>query len=87
MSRPLVQAFQAASAEGDVRALPPSQDRLYQQIICRFDPLVEVVCDKETELENFLNDRIHGQPDIAHVEVMTRLGMFKNQFLLKRNVP
>ena len=53
----------------------------------RFDLLVEVVCDEETELTSFLNDHIHGQPDIAHVEVMTRLGMFKNQFLLKRNVP
>ena len=53
----------------------------------RFDLLVEVVCDEETELASFLNDHIHGQPDIAHVEVMTRLGMFKNQFLLKRNVP
>ena len=53
----------------------------------RFDLLVEVVCDEETELEKFLNDHIHGQPDIARVEVMTRLGMFKNQFLLKRNVP
>ena len=53
----------------------------------RFDLLVEVVCDEETELANFLNDHIHGQPDISHVEVMTRLGMFKNQFLLKRNVP
>ena len=52
----------------------------------RFDLLVEVVCDEETELTSFLNDHIHGQPDIAHVEVMTRLGMFKNQFLLKRNV-
>ena len=53
----------------------------------RFDLLVEVVCDEETELASFLNEHIHGQPDIAHVEVMTRLGMFKNQFLLKRNVP
>ena len=53
----------------------------------RFDLLVEVVCDEETELASFLNDHIHGQPDISHVEVMTRLGMFKNQFLLKRNVP
>ncbi len=50
----------------------------------RFDLLVEVVCDEETELAHFLNEHIHGQPDIAHVEVMTRLGMFKNQFLLKR---
>ena len=53
----------------------------------RFDLLVEVVCDEETELTTFLNDHIHGQSDIAHVEVMTRLGMFKNQFLLKGHVP
>ena len=53
----------------------------------RFDLLVEVVSDDETELPIFLNEHIHGQPDIAHVEVMTRLGMFKNQFLLKRHVP
>ena len=53
----------------------------------RFDLLVEVVCDEETGLAVFLNEHIHGRPDIAHVEVMTRIGMFKNQFLLKRNVP
>ena len=53
----------------------------------RFDLLVEVVCDEETELALFLNEHIHGQSDIAYVEVMTRLGMFKNQFLLKRHVP
>ncbi len=53
----------------------------------RFDLLVEVVCDEETELENFLNEHIHRRSDIAHVEVMTRIGMFKNQFLLKRHVP
>ena len=53
----------------------------------RYDLLVEVVCDEETELAQFLNEHVHGQPDIAHVEVMTRIGMFKNQFLLKRHVP
>ena len=53
----------------------------------RFDLLVELVCDRETELTGFLNQHIHGQSDIAHVEVMTRLGMFKNQFLLKRHLP
>jgi len=53
----------------------------------RFDLLVEVVCDEETELAPFLNEHIHGHPDIAHVEVMARIGMFKNQFLLKRHAP
>ncbi len=53
----------------------------------RYDLLVEVVCDEEAEFASFLNEHIHGHSDIAHVEVMTRLGMFKNQFLLKRHVP
>ena len=53
----------------------------------RFDLLVEIVCDRELEFATFLNEHIHGQPDIAHVEVMTRIDMFKNQFLLKRHVP
>ena len=68
--------------------LDPHQAVVYVMWVSgRFDLLVEVVCDEETELASFLNDHVHGQPDIAHVEVMTRLGMFKNQFLLKRNVP
>ena len=53
----------------------------------RYDLLVEVVCDEETELAIFLDEHIHGHSDIAHVEVMTRIGMIKNQFLLKRHVP
>ena len=53
----------------------------------RFDLLVEVVCDEETELAIFLDEQIHGHSDVARVEVMTRIGMFKNQFLLKRRVP
>ncbi len=53
----------------------------------RYDLLVEVVCDEETELAIFLDEHVHGHSDVAHVEVMTRIGMFKNQFLLKRHVP
>ena len=53
----------------------------------RYDLLVEVVCDEETELAIVLDEHIHGHSDIAHVEVMTRIGMFKNQFLLKRHMP
>ena len=68
--------------------LDPHQAVVYVMWVSgRFDLLVEVVCDEETELTTFLNDHIHGQPDVAHVEVMTRLGMFKNQFLLKGHVP
>ena len=52
----------------------------------QFDLLIEVVCDKGVDFSQFLNEVIYGHADIAHVEVMTRIGMFKNQFLLKRHV-
>ncbi len=52
----------------------------------QFDLLIEVVCDEGDEFTNFLNRVIYGHADISHVEVMTRIGMFKNQFLLKRHV-
>ena len=52
----------------------------------QFDLLVEVVCDEGVEFTDFLNRVIYGHTDIDHVEVMTRIGMFKNQFLLKQHV-
>ncbi len=51
----------------------------------RYDLLVEVVTDERDQLLTFLEDHIHGQPDIADAETMTGLRNFKNQFLLKRN--
>ena len=89
MSQPTVHAPWTATVDGDstVRRSPISSpnDDLNQQII-RFDLLVEVVCDEQTELARFLNAHTLGQPDIDHVEIMTRIGRFKNQFLLKRHV-
>ena len=52
----------------------------------RYDLLVELVCDAETAFTDFLERHLYGQPDIAQLEVMTGIGMFKNQFLLKRHV-
>lgn len=53
----------------------------------RFNLLVEIVCEEESGVATFLSEHVHSDPDIAHVEVMTRIGMFKNQFLLKRHLP
>jgi len=53
----------------------------------RYDLLVEVVCDLEVDFRSFLNAHIFGAPDIASVEVMSNIQMFKNQFLLKRHFP
>ena len=52
----------------------------------RFDLLVELVCDADEDFTAFLNAQIYNQVDIAHVEVMSCIDMFKNQFLLKRHV-
>ena len=74
--------------EAVARRLDPHPAVVYVMWVSgRFDLLVELVCDEQAEFADFLNRHIHGRPDIAHVEVMTRLGMFKNQFLLKRHVP
>lgn len=51
----------------------------------RYDLLVEVVTDDHNQLLAFLEEHVHGQPDIVSAETMTGLKNFKNQFLLKRN--
>jgi Lrp/AsnC family transcriptional regulator, regulator for asnA, asnC and gidA len=51
----------------------------------RYDLLVEVVFDSRQAFLKFLQDHCYGQEDIAEIEVMTGLEMYKNQFLLKRD--
>lgn len=50
----------------------------------RYDLLVEIVADSRDEFMAFLEGQCFDQPDIASIEVMTSLAMYKNQFLLKR---
>lgn len=52
----------------------------------RFDLLVEIVTDTEEEFLEFLENQFFDQKDVDGVEVMTCLSMFKNQFLLKRDL-
>ena len=52
----------------------------------RFDLLVEIVCESEDDFLNFLANHCFDQTDIARLEVMTGLAMYKNQFLLKQAV-
>jgi Lrp/AsnC family transcriptional regulator for asnA, asnC and gidA len=53
----------------------------------RFDLLIEVVTESEERFLDFLERHCYDQNDIAQIEVMTGLAMYKNQFLLKRDVP
>ena len=50
----------------------------------RYDLLVEIVCESDEDFLGFVAANIYDQTDIAGVEIMTGLAMFKNQFLLKR---
>ena len=53
----------------------------------RYDLLVEIVCDAREDFVQFLLDHCYSQTDIASIETMTGIAMYKNQFLLKRSVP
>ncbi len=53
----------------------------------RLDRPVELVCGEEAEFATFLNEHIHGQPEVAQVEAMTRIDMSENQFLPRHHVP
>lgn len=53
----------------------------------RFDLLVEIVSESEEDFLAFLSKHCFDQKDIASVEVMTGLAMYKNQFLLKQDYP
>ncbi len=49
-----------------------------------FDLLIEVVCETEEIFREFLETHCFNNEDIAQLEIMTSIEMFKNQFLLKR---
>jgi len=52
----------------------------------RYDLLIEVVCDSSQSFQTFIENHCFGSDDIDQIEVMTGIEMFKNQFLLKRQV-
>jgi Lrp/AsnC family transcriptional regulator for asnA, asnC and gidA len=52
----------------------------------RYDLLVEIVTDSKGDFERFTLEHCYGQADIASIEIMTGLVMYKNQFLLKNHV-
>jgi Lrp/AsnC family transcriptional regulator for asnA, asnC and gidA len=51
----------------------------------RYDLLVEIVCESDEDFLAFLSEHCFDQDDIASLEVMTGLAMYKNQFLLKQD--
>ncbi len=54
-------------------------------VAARYDLLVEVICETHEGLQRFLIEHCYGHPDIAAVEPMIGLAMYKN--LLKWGQP
>ena len=54
-------------------------------VAARYDLLVEVICETHDDLRGFLFEHCYGHPDIASVEPMIGLAMYKN--LLKWGRP
>jgi len=52
----------------------------------QFDLLIEIVTETQDQFLEFIEEHFFAQPDIDSVDVMTCLSMFKNQFLLKRDM-
>jgi Lrp/AsnC family transcriptional regulator for asnA, asnC and gidA len=52
----------------------------------RYDLLIEVVCETRGAFQDFLERYCFGHRDIDSIEVMSGIEMFKNQFLLKRQM-
>ena len=50
------------------------------RVAARFDLLAEVVCGSPDELREFLDDHCYGSDDIAQVEPMMGLGLYKSLF-------
>ena len=44
----------------------------------QFDLVVEVICETHSSLRSFLLEHCYGQPDIASVEPMLALALYKN---------
>ena len=48
------------------------------RVAARFDLLVEVVCEDPDELKHFLDEHCYSLPEIASVEPMIGLGLYKS---------
>lgn len=52
----------------------------------RFDLMIEVVTESDAQFTAFLEEQLYDKADIGQIEVMSGLAMYKNQFLLKRDL-
>lgn len=79
-------ASTATPAEVAIRLKSHSEVVYLLWVSGRYDLLAEIVVESEKDFAQFLQAHFYGRSDIASVEVMTSIVMYKNQFLLKSPV-
>ncbi len=56
------------------------------RVASQFDLLAEIVCETPNELRDFLDTHCYGQKDVASVEPMIGLGLYKSLFKWEQSV-
>lgn len=81
-----INVAQGASADDVARYLRDQPEIVYvMRVAARYDLLAEIVCGSPDELREFLDTHCYGSADIASVEPMMGLGLYKS--LLKWDKP
>ena len=76
-----IKVARGASADAVARRFRDRPEVVYvMRVAARFDLLAEVVCGSPDELRDFLDSHCYGSDDIAQVEPMMGLGLYKSLF-------
>ena len=76
-----INVAQGASADKVARYFRDCPEVVYaMRVASRFDLLAEIVCEAPEDLRNFLDKHCYGSPQVASVEPMIGLGLYKSLF-------
>ena len=56
----------------------PLVDAVFHRVAGRYDLLIEVICETHDQLAMFLREHCYSRDDLASVEPMVGLAMYKN---------
>ena len=76
-----IKVAQGASADKVARYFRDCPEVVYaMRVASRFDLLAEIVCEAPEDLRNFLDKHCYGSQQVASVEPMIGLGLYKSLF-------
>ncbi len=82
-----IRVAQGASADDVARYFSDCPEVVYvMRVAARFDLLAEIVCETPDDLRDFLDRHCYGAPDVASVEPMIGLGLYKSLFKWDRPI-